>query len=306
MTDKEDAERLAARLESHPNYRVLRRLDVSMECPDIGGRQIGHAVILDTETTGMDPASDKILELAIVKFEYCRATGAAGRVLDVYDGLEDPGGPIPPESTAIHGITDEMVAGQRLDEAAIARVLEGAALVIAHNAGFDRPFAERRLPVFAALPWACSWVEVPWANLGLGVAKLEYLAYRYGFFFDGHRAEMDCRALLEVLRRPIPGHAEEGPALRLLRESARQVSYRVWAMGSPYESKEMLKARGYRWDAGRRVWYRDLVPEEPMEAELEWLKDHVYGRASTSVEVEKLDAWTRYSERGGRRETMRL
>jgi len=199
-----DAEALAARLAEHPDYRVLRRLDVTREWPAVTGRGVGFAVVLDTETTGMDPATDKMIELALVKFEYSRESGAIGRVFDAYDGLEDPGMPIPPESTAIHHITDDMVQGRRLDEAAIGRVLEGAGLVIAHNAGFDRPFVEARLPVFRALPWACSLKEVPWDGLGLGSAKLDYLAYRYGFFFEGHRAEIDCRALLEVLRLPVP------------------------------------------------------------------------------------------------------
>ncbi len=305
MADR-DAEALAAELERYPNYRVLRRLDPTLECPGVGGNQIGHAVILDTETTGMDPAADKVIELALVKFEYCRATGAAGRVLEVYDGLEDPGAPIPPASTVIHGITDEMVKGKRLDEAAIERLLKGTALVVAHNAGFDRPFAERRLPLFESLPWACSWMEVPWTDLGLGTAKLEYLAYRFGFFFDAHRAEMDCRALLEVLRRPIPGQAEPVNALKLLLESARQPSSRVWATGSPFEAKDLLKARGYRWEGEKKVWYRDLSPQEPLEEELGWLKKEVYAGRGASVEVETFDARTRYSERAGKRQTIRL
>jgi DNA polymerase-3 subunit epsilon len=227
-------------------------------------------------------------------------------VLEVYDGLEDPGVPIPPESTAIHGITDEMVRGQKLDEAAIERLVDGAALVIAHNAAFDRRFIEPRLPLFASLPWACSWQEVPWAELGLGVAKLEYLAYRYGFFFDGHRAEMDCRALLEVLRRPIPGQPEAGPALRLLLESAREPSRRVWAIGSPFETKDLLRARGYRWEPDKRVWYRDLGTAADLPSELEWLKGAVYGGQGTSVEVETFDAWSRYSGRDGKKERVRL
>ena len=199
-----------------------------------------------------------------------------------------------------------MVAGNRLDETAIARVLDGVGLVIAHNAGFDRPFAERRLPVFEQMHWACSWVEVPWADLGLGGAKLEYLAYRYGFFFDGHRAEMDCRALLEVLRRPMPEQSEPVNALKLLLESARKPSYRVWATGSPYETKDVLKARGYRWEPERKVWYRDLPLEEPVEAELAWLKGEVYGGKGASVEVETFDARTRYSERNGKKDKVRI
>jgi hypothetical protein len=166
---KPDAEALAARLAEHPDYRVLRRLDVTREWPAVTGRGVGFAVVLDTETTGMDPAADKMIELALVKFEYSRETGAIGRAFDAYDGLEDPGMPIPPESTAIHHITDDMVRGQRLDESAIDRVLEGAGLVIAHNAGFDRPFVEARLPVFRALPWACSVKEVPWDRVPIRI-----------------------------------------------------------------------------------------------------------------------------------------
>ena len=86
-----DAEALAARLAEHPDYRVLRRLDVSREWPAVTGRGVGFAVVLDTETTGMDPAADKVIELALVKFEYSRESGAIGRVFDAYDGLEDPG-----------------------------------------------------------------------------------------------------------------------------------------------------------------------------------------------------------------------
>ena len=119
---KPDAERLAAELAAHPDFRVLRRLDVTREWPALTGAGVSQAVVLDTETTGMDSTKDKVIELALVKFEYSRASGEIGRVLGVYDGLEDPGMPIPPESTAVHGITDAMVAGERLDEAAIESV----------------------------------------------------------------------------------------------------------------------------------------------------------------------------------------
>jgi len=300
-----DIEALLGRLEAHPDYRVLRRLDLTYPGEALSGAQVSHAVVLDTETTGMDLDRDRVIELGLVKFEYDRDSGAVGRVLGVYDGLEDPGRPIPPESTAVHHITDEMVAGKRLDEAAIERMLDGVGVVIAHNAGFDRPFVERRLPSFASLPWACSIRDVPWDALGLGGTKLEYLAYRYGFFFEGHRAEIDCRALLEVLRRPVPGQAEPVNALRWLLESARAPSFRVWAMGSPFESKDLLKARGYRWDGEKRVWFRDVGTAE-REAELNWLKETVYGGKGANVEVETFDARVRWSGRVGKKESLRV
>jgi DNA polymerase-3 subunit epsilon len=295
-----DMEALAKKLEAHPDYRVLRRLDTAREPPALSGSTVRHAAIVDTETTGTDHATDKVIELAVVVFEYCAATGVAGRVIGCYDGLEDPGMPIPASSTAIHGITDAMVAGKLIDDASVASLLDGVGLVIAHNAGFDRKFLEPRLPVFAALPWACSWAEVPWSEAGIESAKLEYLAYRCGFFYEGHRAEIDCRALLEVLRRPF---GESGaPALKLLLESARAPSFRLWATNSPFESKDVLKKRGYWWDAPRRCWYGEFRSREAIAGELAWLKDSVFAGRSVAVDLEEFDAKTRYAPRDGRRE----
>jgi DNA polymerase-3 subunit epsilon len=303
MTRVDDPETLATQLAAHPDYRVLRRLDTAPERPRLTGPTVRRAAIVDTETTGTDASVDKVIELAVVVFEYCHATGAVGGVLGSYDGLEDPGAPIPPSSTAIHGITDAMVAGRRIDDQAVAQLLEGVGLVIAHNAGFDRKFLEPRLPVFASLPWACSWAEVPWSDAGIESSKLEYLAYRYGFFYDGHRAEIDCLALLEVLRLPF---GESGAtALKQLLDSARAPSFRLWANNSPFESKDVLRKRGYWWDAPKRCWYGDFRSREEIEAELLWLKTTVYGGKSLALDLDEFDARTRYSGREGKRGSVR-
>ncbi|RPI15190.1 MAG: DNA polymerase III subunit epsilon [Lysobacterales bacterium] len=298
------SEALASTLEAHPDYRVLRRLDTSRQWPALTAPAVRRAAIVDTETTGTDHATDKVIELAVVVFEYCAATGAVGRVLGSYDGLEDPGVPIPASSTAIHGITDEMVRGQRIDDASVLRLLDGIGLVIAHNAGFDRKFLEPRLPAFAELPWACSWAEVPWSEVGIESSKLEYLAYRSGFFYEGHRAEVDCLALLEVLRRPFGDSG--AAALKVLLESARAPSFRLWATGSPFESKDALRKRGYWWAAPKRCWYGEFRSREEIAGELGWLKETVFGGKSVAVELEEFDAKTRYSGREGARERIRV
>lgn len=289
-----------ARLEAHPDYRVLRRLEVAS---DFGVRPAGPlaaAVVIDTETTGMSRENDQIIELALVRFEYATETGEIARIADVYSGLEDPGRPIPPESTAIHGITDAMVAGKALDEARIASVMRDTTLVVAHNATFDRPFVEARLPMFAALPWGCSLEQVPWAEEGFRGAKLEYLGWASGFFYDAHRSETDCRALLELLRRPLPKSGRT--ALKRLLEAAAEPALRLWATGSPFETKDLLRERGYRWDAERRCWHR-VVPKAAAKEESEWLKTSVYAGRPAQIEVEVLDAKVRFSGRPGPRKT---
>ena len=285
-------------LAANPDFRVLRRL---VPHDDFGGGAQGAVaagVIVDTETTGTRRAADQIIELGMVRFDYDEGSGAVLRVTQVYSALEDPGRPIPPESTAIHGITDEMVAGKRIDDARVAEVLAGVRVVVAHNAGFDRTFLEPRLPIFETLPWGCSYAQVPWEDEGFRGTKLEYLAWSSGFFYDAHRSEIDCRALLELLRRPLPRSGKL--AFRVLLDAVAEPALRLWATGSPFDSKDALRERGYRWDAERRVWHR-LLPKAAAKEESEWLKTAVYGGRPAQIEVEVLDAKIRFSERPGPR-----
>jgi len=294
-----DLESAARVLEDSADYRVLRRLPVRDRFADgpIDADQLASAVVLDTETTGIDTERDQVIELALVRFRYVAATGALVDIENVYSALEDPGTPIPPGATAIHGITDAMVRGQCVDDARVTELLRDAAWVVAHNAGFDRRFVERRWPVFESCRWVCSYAEVPWAEEGYPGAKLEYLVTQAGFFFDAHRSEMDCRALLEVLRQPLPRLGRT--VWQQLLASGGQVTHRLWALGSPFESKDLLKARGYRWHAGRRCWHTQL-PVGEQAGELTWLRENIYGGRSREIEIEDCDATQRYSARPGR------
>ncbi len=287
-----------ALLEAHPDFRLLRRLEIRSEFEQGASGPISSAAIIDTETTGTRHGTDRIIEVGIVRFDFNVDTGRVLRVTDVYSGLEDPGFPIPPESTEIHGITDAMVAGKSLDEARIAAIMDGVTLVIAHNASFDRPFLEDRMPLFSNLAWGCSLEQVPWSDEGFRGAKLEYLCSAVGFFYGAHRSEVDCRALLELLHRPLPRSGKTG--LRRLMDAASEPALRLWATGSPFETKDVLRERNYRWDADRRCWHR-VVPKSAAKAESEWLKAEVYSGRAAQIEVEVLDSRVRFSGRPGPR-----
>lgn len=292
-----DPEAMAEVLDGHPDYRVLRRLKPRREFGHKRQGEIAKVLILDTETTGLDSSKDRLIELALILVDVDKATGLPLQVQEVFDELEDPGRPIPAEATRVTGITDAMVAGKRLDEARVAELMAGVDLVIAHNARFDRGFMENRLPAFAKLPWACSVSEIDWQAQGRGSAKLEFLAHELGFFYDAHRAEMDCHALLAVLAAPLPNTGETGLA-RLL-AAAQSTSYRVQATGSPFASKDALRGRGYRWDAERKVWHTQVGNQAALDAECEWLKKDVYGGRSARIDIERQTALERFSSRAG-------
>ena len=256
MSPFEDLESVAARLEASGAYRVLRRLEPRRADPELRppGSRLG--VVLDVETTGMDSARDEVIELAMVRFVYSPEGEVLG-VQDTFQGLHQPTQQIPAEITAITGIDDAMVAGHKLDLDAIGGFVAPAQIVLAHNAGFDRGFAERLHGYFSTKAWGCSMCEPPWREEGFEGQKLAYLAAESGFFYNRHRALNDCMATLELLARPLPRSGRSGLATLLAK--ARQPSWRIWADQAPYEFKDQVAStrlpleRRRRWPGSRLV-----------------------------------------------------
>ncbi len=298
-------EQCAELLSQHPDYKVLRRLPTRTEYQTrTSGQPVTRGIVLDTETTGLSSEDDRIIELGMLLFEFNPQTGEVFRIVDSFDQLEDPGRPIPPESTRVHHITDDMVRGKRIDDEQVRLWLRDVRVVIAHNAAFDRPFVEQRWPEFEDVLWACSLRDIDWSMEGFGSAKLEYILYTQGVFYEAHRAENDCRALLEVLSRELP--QSQKSALLTLLESLNQPQSRVYALNSPFETKDLLKMRGYRWDAEMRCWHRTLSGSQALADEGAWLKHRVYGERKAVIEVETLGGKVRYSKRSGQREKINL
>lgn len=133
-----DDETMAHHLEDTGRYRILRKIEPPRIAPNPRPEFPRYGVIIDTETTGLNHRADEIIEIGAVAFNF-NDIGEIGDVTGVYGGLQQPMNPIPAEITRLTGITDEMVAGQIIDAAALRKLVALADLVIAHNAGFDRP-----------------------------------------------------------------------------------------------------------------------------------------------------------------------
>lgn len=195
--------KMAEILAQSSDYRVLRRLNPRDEFAAAEGQETKTGIILDVETTGLNTMQDEIIELAMVKFTYLPDDRIA-RITDVFLSFNEPSIPIPEEIAELTGITDDMVSGHRIDPDAVASFVSDAVLVIAHNANFDRKFAERYWPQFERKPWACSATEVEWRKHGFDGSRLGYLLAGVGLFHQAHRAIDDCRALIEILSSDVP------------------------------------------------------------------------------------------------------
>ncbi|MDX7952126.1 3'-5' exonuclease [Lichenihabitans sp. Uapishka_5] len=289
-----EPEAAARLLEAHGDYQVLRRLVPRVTAPSrplMLGERV--AVIVDTETTGLDHKHDEVIELGMVAFIH-DATGTVLDVIDTFSALQEPSRAIGPEITRLTGITDAMVEGQCIDIDAVETFIEVADLVIAHNAAFDRPFCERLTRGFDPKPWGCSVKEVDWATHGFEGSKLGYLVGQSGLFHQGHRAVDDCHALLEVLAQTRPEQELTMLGHLLVRSEATRV--RIWAEGAPYDLKDQLKRRGYRWDGGGdgrpRAWWVE-VDEALAEAEIAYLEGEIYMRR-VRPRAQRITACERY------------
>lgn len=299
-----EAEIAITELHATGDYLVLRRLDLERDTRfthrPVEGARVG--LCLDTETTGLSHAEDKVIEMGIVAFEYNPATAEIIRVTGRYSGFEDPGFRLSEEVREITGITDEMVAGQAFDDDRVNALAQQAALVIAHNAAFDRTFVERRFPQFANLAWACSLTQINWQAERITARSLEYLLYKCGgWCINAHRALEDAEGLLGLLLGQLP--VSGTPIFKALLERAHETTSRVYAVGAPFDTKDMLKQRGYRWNDGStggcKAWWRD-VPQEAEREELAYLAEEIYPGGNTkSVVIKRVDAQSRFSVREG-------
>jgi DNA polymerase III subunit epsilon len=157
--------------------------------------------VLDLETTGGSPATDRITEVGVVKVR-------GGEVTGTFHALVNPLMPIPPMITALTGITNAMVANQEPIEVVLPCLLEflGDAVLVAHNASFDTRFLQAALQAHAYPPLESKVVctarlarillprdEIPNVKL----ASLAY--YLRAGTQPCHRAFTDAKATVDVL-----------------------------------------------------------------------------------------------------------
>ena len=267
-----DAEALAQELATHGDYRVLRRVPKPYpSMPHMGPVPDGKCVaILDAETTGLSAETDVIIELAIM---LC-FVGDNGEVIGHFgpvSWLQDPGQELDPKITLVTGLGAQHLKNQKINDTVARGLLDRADLIAAHNAKFDAGFIERRYPDLAGKAWACSCSEIDWLKLGYEGHSQSALLAHAGWFSDAHRAAADVWALFWLLqhRQRDPGGGPIRTHLARLIEAADTPTVMVQAERAPFAKKELLRARGYRWNPDGPFWQIELLPEK-VEHEQAW------------------------------------
>lgn len=280
-------------LDDVSDVRVLRHLDVSTGATGRGTDAVaGFGVVVDVKTTGANVKADTVIELAARRFAYDERHMIT-RIDRPYRWREDPGRSLQEDVIRDTGLRDDDLVGRRIDECEASRIIGSADVRIAHEAAFDRPFVERRLPGIVGLPWACSIEDVGWAEMGYESAKLGWLLMQCGLFREANGAASDVDATIQILQHEIdPGRT----ALDRMMERGSADSWIVRAFGASFEDKDKLRSRRYRWNADQKVWWKDVRDKA---AEETWLAANVYSMPGSSrtnsADFEPLNWRTRYA-----------
>jgi DNA polymerase-3 subunit epsilon len=188
-------------------------------------------IVLDTETTGLNPGDGhRIVEIGCLELVNHMPTGRS------FQKYMNPERPMPPEAMAVHGLTDEFLAGQPLIADVIDEFLEfiqDSPLVI-HNADFDMSFINAELERLSrpslAMNRAVDTVSMARRKFPGAQASLDALCRRFEIDNSArtlHGALLDAQLLSEVYLELIGGRQ---PGLELAAEQAETAAI---ATGTP-------------------------------------------------------------------------
>lgn len=199
-------------------------------------------VFIDTETTGV-ARTDRAVQVALVRFE-------GGAPVGEFSSLVNPGIPIPEAASAIHGITDDKIAGAPPIEDVFARDDVRALLRDAQPAAYRAAFDKQFVPAFtdpADWPWIDPLTiirEVDKFAAGKGRHKLEAACTRHGIVLAcAHDALSDARAagvLFYVLAaKAVKSGRSLGDLLRVMqeKEAAQWFDHWSWRAKQPPQTE---------------------------------------------------------------------
>ena len=211
-------------------------------------------LIIDTETTGLDPSHGQCIEVGAVLF-HVASRALLAQVSFLLPASRNPAQHVNGIAAEVTQLPQPWQAGLSCFEA----MLDRADAVLAHNVAFDRQwFGIGPLPAIEK-PWICSMADIQWpADRHLRpTPSVRDLALAYGVpVWAAHRALTDCIYLVQVFERCVD--LEE-----LL--AAAQEPRQLFRAKLSYAERHRAKEAGFRWnDPVAGAWSRRLSDREAL------------------------------------------
>lgn len=199
-------------------------------------------VVFDTETTGLNAAEHTIIEIAAVKMK-------GSEIVAEWTELIDPQLEIGPKTTEITGITNEMLRGKDTLDVVLRQFKEftGNAILVAHNAEFDKAFINACAKRIGMEPWNNAFLDtLPLARMmykGMRNYRLGSLAKKFNVeLINAHRALDDTVALAHVFQQMLKDikEAQIKTLAQLNEQSNAEADYKS---GRPFHATILVKTK---------------------------------------------------------------
>ncbi len=211
---------------------------------------MNRILILDTETTGLDPAVDKTIEIGAILYsvEHGTPLGSFASLLRADANAAEHVNRIP--AAAIREEQDPQLAWEVVEAMALK-----ADAIVAHRAEFDRGFVSPALR--DGHDWICSKFDIEWPKGQPGASLVQLaLDHDLGVAY-AHRALTDC----DLLARLFTRCRELGSDIDLMLTRAQRPKADYVALVS-YDDREMAKKAAFQWDGAAKLWKRRMFIEE--------------------------------------------
>lgn len=209
-----------------------------------------RVLILDTETTGLDPAKDHVIEIGVILYSIKHGCSLVS-FSSILGADSNP-------AEAINHIPAAALADQEnaMDVWGRVEMLAATAdAVLAHNAAFDRDFVTEPL---RQKKWICTKNDVAWPKQTRVGASLVSLVLEHGLgVASAHRALTDCDMIARLLTRA----RELGVDVAEMLRHAMRPKATFMAL-VPFDRKEEAKKAGFQWDGEGRRWLRTMFIDD--------------------------------------------
>jgi DNA polymerase-3 subunit epsilon len=223
-------------------------------------------VIVDTEATDKDPKSATLIELTMLPFTFTDEMEIC-EIKKPVTLLNDPGGPLSDEVKKLTGLTDKMLRGHSLDYELIIDTMNDNEITLAHNAKFDRTILERHVAIPDYI-WGCTMYDIDYEAKLINSRAQDYIAFRNGFWYEGHRSEEDCRALAHILNSKFNGVSYFQELMLKVYES----TFKIILRDTEFNDNSLMKKFKFKWDGVEKYWFRPFTTE----AEGEQIREELF------------------------------
>lgn len=206
-------------------------------------------LVIDSETTGVDPSKHQAIEWAgaLWSTDHGSLIGAFSFIVKADSNAAEHVNHIPAAMLNEHGVERTDAAGR------VAVWMHRCDVVLAHSAAFDASFLPPE--VSGLRPWVCTCDDVEWPGPQGTSKSLVALCLERGVgVASAHRALTDVILLVRLLERVREG----GCNIEAMIRHAMRPKMRYAAVTVRFDAalNERLKAAGFRWSPDRREWWR--------------------------------------------------